>query len=988
MAAVSRQLRQQAKAGSPSALGGLALTNLIAGNLDEAVSRLELATLQSPADGRLLSDLSAAYFARSERGGDAYGFVQALAAADRALAANGSLAEAQFNRALALRRLSLEGDARTAWWHVLTRDPGSPWASEARQELAALDQISDAEVWARQRARLERAVAEVDEGTQRDVASRYPQDCRVYVEDVLLPAWGRNVQARRQHLAARQLLAAQALASTMFARNHDRLLPDTVAAIGRSHASQLSRLVRGHLLYGRGRELHEQNRYASASALLRRAATELTAGGSPFASWARFYVAVASYHRPDYPTALQALTRQRSNPAISNYPALVAYVEWMLGLVEARLADPTSALSHYRAARALFVTAGEWENQAAIDNLIADEYERLGDRGLAWRSHYSALRLLPYLHKPRRVQDVFTNTINGLEESGDLEVALYFENEFIRQALRFGNPVGITMAYRMRGDLHARLRRLEPALADVRRAWQWSQRIPGEGLRQETQLELRIIEGRLLRTQEPDASLASLSQALSFVKEKKNRFAVIDILVERAATYRALTKLAAAASDLQAGIDELESRRVLLTEDSLRISYLDRSRSLFEEIVQLEVARGRGLDLALQYADQLKARALLDALGKPTPPFGMPALRRSGGAVSSASRIAAALPADAALVEYLSLEDRILCWIVRRQGVTLIPIDIPSLVLRRRVERFLGEIYRGGAPATSPAFAKELGFQLLAPLRSRLEGIKTLILVPDRELSALPFAALPWPGESSLLVEKYALAIAPSAEAYLSLKGNRRVRDHGRPSSAVLVGAIPFNHELFPQLEPLSHSDAEIRAIAALYPHSYLLAGHLATRRRFLAALLSADVVHFAGHALVDVTDPERSSLLLAPEAGMHDNGVLYARDIRLDAYPRTRLVVLASCGTAAGRLSRTEGVISLAHFFLAAGVPAIVASLWNVDDRTSAHFFYLFHRAFSTGASAAAALREAQIALLHESPSRTAGLAAWAGFQLIGTAD
>src|SRR5262249_56839885 len=79
----------------------------------------------------------------------------------------------------------------------------------------------------------------------------------------------------------------------------------------------------------------------------------------------------------------------------------------------------------------------------------------------------------------------------------------------------------------------------------------------------------------------------------------------------------------------------------------------------------------------------------------------------------------------------------------------------------------------------------------------------------------------------------------------------------------------------------------------------------------------------------------------------------------------KTRVVVLAACRTAAGPVSRVEGASSLARPFLAAGVPDVVGSLWDIDDSVSHRFFVDFHRALKEEGDPVVALREAQIAHL-----------------------
>ncbi|PYQ19311.1 MAG: hypothetical protein DMF81_22315 [Acidobacteria bacterium] len=103
---------------------------------------------------------------------------------------------------------------------------------------------------------------------------------------------------------------------------------------------------------------------------------------------------------------------------------------------------------------------------------------------------------------------------------------------------------------------------------------------------------------------------------------------------------------------------------------------------------------------------------------------------------------------------------------------------------------------------------------------------------------------------------------------------------------------------------------------------------------------------------------------------------------------PRTRVVVLAACRTAAGPVSRVEGALSLGRPFLAAGVPDVVASLWDIDDSVSRRFFVAFHRALLVEGDPLLALRKAQITLLRGDDVSLAHPASWAAFICMGGLD
>ena len=126
--------------------------------------------------------------------------------------------------------------------------------------------------------------------------------------------------------------------------------------------------------------------------------------------------------------------------------------------------------------------------------------------------------------------------------------------------------------------------------------------------------------------------------------------------------------------------------------------------------------------------------------------------------------------------------------------------------------------------------------------------------------------------------------------------------------------------------------------------------------------LSRADLFHYAGHAVFAGLGGWESALPLAGGSRLTVGDVL-----TLERAPRW--VVLSGCDT--GRSSRRSAVasISLAHAFLAAGAGSVVAATRPVSDATTSRLIEAFYRAWSGGAPAAVALRDAQLALRRDDP-------------------
>jgi tetratricopeptide (TPR) repeat protein len=119
---------------SVDTLWALGVARLAVGNIDGAVTVIEEAAQMDSSIAPLQSDLSAAYFARARRSGDAADQERALAAADRAIVLQPDLPEALYNRALAVEALRRD-ETVAAWRALIERERDSDWAREAATHL-------------------------------------------------------------------------------------------------------------------------------------------------------------------------------------------------------------------------------------------------------------------------------------------------------------------------------------------------------------------------------------------------------------------------------------------------------------------------------------------------------------------------------------------------------------------------------------------------------------------------------------------------------------------------------------------------------------------------------------------------------------------------------------------------------------------------------------------------------------------------------------
>jgi len=276
---------------------------------------------------------------------------------------------------------------------------------------------------------------------------------------------------------------------------------------------------------------------------------------------------------------------------------------------------------------------------------------------------------------------------------------------------------------------------------------------------------------------------------------------------------------------------------------------------------------------------------------------------------------------------------------------------------------------------------------MAGPLAAIPAGVERLVIVPDGPMHALPFAAFRHGAAGRYLVQDYAITTAGSARLFLVCLRRDHELAHSANRRVLLIGdPVASAHlSLTRDLPPLRHARNEVAEISRLYDRAQTLIGAEATIPRFFAAARDSAVIHIAAHAIPNADQPSHSLIVLAQSA--NDSGALDAERLLAELkLKNTRLVVLSACSSAGGLPIGPEGVAPLVRPLIAAGVPAVIGSLWDVNDATAEALLVSFHRHYGQGLDAAAAMQAAQVEMIGN--TKNPGLQqplAWASFQVIG---
>jgi CHAT domain-containing protein len=144
-------------------------------------------------------------------------------------------------------------------------------------------------------------------------------------------------------------------------------------------------------------------------------------------------------------------------------------------------------------------------------------------------------------------------------------------------------------------------------------------------------------------------------------------------------------------------------------------------------------------------------------------------------------------------------------------------------------------------------------------------------------------------------------------------------------------------------------------------------------------------IIHFATHGDLDTEHPELSAIVLSifNSQGQKQEAHLRLHNIYNLNLPAD-LIVLSACETALGKEIKGEGLIGLTRGFMYAGAGRVMASLWKVEDKSTAELMRHFYKyLLKDNMAPAAALRLAQIEVRKQPDWRLPYH--WAGFVLQG---
>ncbi len=395
-----------------------------------------------------------------------------------------------------------------------------------------------------------------------------------------------------------------------------------------------------------------------------------------------------------------------------------------------------------------------------------------------------------------------------------------------------------------------------------------------------------------------------------------------------------------------------------LLNDQSKLTFPGRAMRFYRQYVDFLVSQNRGAE-ALAFAESRRARLLAEKMGVEPSLAASPDFRQLGRRQ------------HAVLLSYWLGPERSYLWAAATGGFRTFTLP-PEPRIRALVERYSEAIQDPRSPglAREPA-ARELYHMLIEPAAELIPPGSRVIVVPDGCLHSLNLETLATPA-GRYWIEDAAVEIAPS----LLLLGEPERRGRPGPDSVLLIGNAEPSDRSLPQLP---YAAREISGIAQLYRNNLQLSGPQARPEAYRTADPARySLIHFAAHAIANQDSPLDSAVVLSPG---RDTAKLYAREIV--SVPLTaELVTISACRSAGAGTYSGEGLVGLAWAFLSAGARNTIASLWDVNDQSTAQLMQMVYARLRAGEPPDRALHEVKLGFVHANDIHSKPYY-WAAFQL-----
>jgi CHAT domain-containing protein len=947
----------------------------------EAIPELEKAVKLNEKDARIRNDLGSAYFEFAKSGAKERK-LENLARANeefsKAIEFNRDFLPALFNKALCLQELDLPQQAKEAWGKYLEKDTNSKWSEEARKNL---EKISSTQSLFKSKEKILEDFLAAYRNKDDPVTLKIHNETKGYLSDVSIP-----LLLSRRYLEARQMRntseARESLAALDFIGGFERekhadfFVADLADYYRDSPDESIEKLLEAKDLFENGLKLIAEYKYEEVIREFEKSRDAFQASGNEVeANIAEIW---AAQFLPDVSRIEESRRRLHGINEFAerkNYKILQPTVLYWLSVSDYRQNRFSESIKNVKTA---LKKALETENLLEIEHSaesLAGTYAEIGETEKTLALWGEIIRPDAYLQSKTQYWRNKGNLADLMLKIGFLSTAGDAAHETVLIAKEILPKADLTDAsLRRLAIISAERKNFETALNAVEESRQIA-----ENREESEQNDFSMAENYLLRgdierrMQNCDAALGDYEKSLEFFgKISEFTVSLYDVHKGKLLCMNALKRQTEFQTELDAVLKMSEEYRQKIREDESRQAFFGNEQTVFDTAIENALAMG-DTKKAFEFAETSRARSLLDFVQSKKS---IAETEREFADVSkplALNEIQARLPDNVQILQFAVLHEKTAVWLITKNRFEFSEQPFSDEELEKQTGNFRKMILEKNDQKTINETAGDL-FNKLIP--ANLDKTKILCIIPDKSLNLLPFAALFSP-EGKYLIEDFPIIYGASSTVFMAATENAEKKEKFKNETILSIGNPAFDRAENPALADLPEAETEARTIIRNYPKGVEFTGENATRRNFLDNVENAEIIHFAGHFVVNSRSPGNSKLLFA-DADLRSNELAERR------LSRSKLVVLSACDTGFERFNKSEGSIGAARSFLAMGTPLVVAGNWKVDSEASKDLMISFHRnRREKNLSSAESLRQVQIEMLRGNENNQPYY--WAAFNLFG---
>ncbi len=948
----------------------------------DAIKNLEKSVSLDNKTAKYYNDLGSAYFelAKSgERTQKLENLARANEAFSKAFELDANLLEALFNKSLALQELNLPNQAKESWNLYLQKDSTSKWADEARKNLEKIqNQQSNLK---KKEDVLEDFLTAFRNGDEKFAWKIHNETKGMFNAVSLGEQLTRRILESRKASdsggAKESLEALQFIGKLEREKHADFFFAELADFYAKVENDKIDKLLEAKNLRFEGRELVSKGKYEKSIELFDQSKIQfLKLGNEAEANISDIWAAqmLVDVSKIDE-------SRKRLNALIQlseqqNFRIFLPTAHYWLSVCDFRQRQFSQGIQSKKTALKISEETDNFFEITRNSESLAFLYDYFGETQPAlfyivkaldnktayfievsqtYRNLFTATRLLStfdynittidfskeslltsrdILTKTNAVNDSLRELIKILAKNGRFDEALKYADESNAIALireeSLENTRTIADTFLTRADVKSKMQNCAEAIADYDKALEFYGKIP-----QTTYNLYNVRKGKLL-------CLQKLNKTDEFQTELET-----------------VLKLA-------------EENRQNIRKDSERQAFFANEQIIFDAAISDALERN-DVQKAFEFSETSKARSLLDFVRADKP---IAELENEFSVVAkplTLEEIRARMPENVLIVKYAVLDEKLAIWTIGKDKFEFVERRISSAELEKKVSEFRQAVLA----KQSKEDLADKSFDLYVILFPRnLDAGKTICFIPDKSLNSMPFAAL-LKENGKYLIESYPIFYSPSASVFVLASENAKSKETVKNENLLSIGNPAFDRAENVNLADLPQAETEAKETAKDYPTKQIFTGEQATKEVFLKNLETAEIVHFAGHFVVNEQSSANSKLLFA-------GGDLRSFELSEKRLKRAKLVVLSACETGGEKLFKGEGAVGISRTFLAMGTPIVAASSWKVDSEATQNLMINFHKnRRNKNLSSVASLRESQLEMLKTQEFNAPYF--WSAFNLVG---